>query len=154
MKSEVFFNEFRQPDVIPSVPGSPSSPVYRLDPLSDEVIQDGEENIQDLINAAADSVDVHKILARFNQTQDETLLRIRSTIEGDLTVFPGSVQEAQMRLRELQEIYSENPELRALFKDFADFSRRGLTADAWKVKKEQEAPAVPEAPKKLEGDQK
>lgn len=136
-----YFTEFNPPPVIPSVPGTGKQPLYRLDPMKDEVFLDGEEDLQELINASADSVDCHKILARFRQDQDETLLQIRSTISGDMTVFPGSVLEAQQKMRELQEIYANNSELRARFKDFADFSKRGLDPSAWAV------PKVPEEKK-------
>lgn len=122
-----YFSEHNLPPVIPSEPGEEKVPHYRLDPIKNEVIQDGEDDFQTLIQASKDSCDVHRVLARYKQTQDETLLKIRSTLEGfDQTNFPGSTLEAQMRLRELSEIYENDPRLRKAFSSFADFARNGL----------------------------
>lgn len=122
-----YYSEFNLPPVILSEPGEEKVPHYRLDPIRNEVIQDGEDDFQTLIQASKDSCDVHKVLARYKQTQDETLLKIRSTLEGfDQTNFPGSTLEAQMRLRELSEIYENDPRLKKSFSSFADFARNGL----------------------------
>lgn len=122
-----YYSEHNLPPVIPSEPGQEKVPHYRLDPIKNEVIQDGEDDFQTLIQASKDSCDVHKVLARYKQTQDETLLKIRSTLEGfDQTNFPGSALEAQMRLRELSEIYENDPRLKNAFSSFADFARNGL----------------------------
>lgn len=150
-----YYTEFNLPPVIPSVSGTGKQKHYALDPLKNEVIQDGEDDFQMLIDAARDSVDVHKILAKFHQTNDETLLQIRSTISGDMTVFPGSVLEAQEKLRELSVIYSENDELRGLFKDFADFAKRGTDPTAWHVAGDWHNPEQSDSPpEKKEGEAK
>lgn len=122
-----YYSEFDLPPVIPSEVGSGKMKRYRLDPIKNEVVLDGEDDLQELINAAKDSCDMHKIVARFHQTNDETLLKIRSTIEGgDFTMFPDSSQAAQMQLRELRDKFEGNPALVAKFGTFANFSANGL----------------------------
>lgn len=149
MQQKKYFSEFDLPPVVPSEPGNGKMKQYRLDPIKNEVVLDGEVDLQELINAAKDSCDMHKIIARFQQTNDETLLKIRSTIEGgDFTMFPDSALAAQMTLRELKEQFEANPDLVTKFGTFANFSANGLNPDFYK----QAEPASNTDPLKNEGD--
>lgn len=122
-----YYNEFDLPPVIPSETGDGKMKRYRLDPIKNDVVLDGEDDLQELINAAKDSCDMHKIIARFKQTNDETLLKIRSTIEGgDFTMFPDSALAAQMQLRELRDKFLADPDLVAKFGTFPNFITNGL----------------------------
>lgn len=130
-----YFTEFDLPPVIPSDPGTGKMKRYRLDPIKNEVVLDGEDDLQELINAAKDSCDMHKIIARFQQTNDETLMKIRSTIEGgDFTMFPDSALAAQMKLRELREQFLSDQDLVSKFGTFPNFIANGLNPDFYKDK--------------------
>lgn len=137
-----YYSEFDLPPVVPSDPGNGKVERYRLDPIKNQVVLDGEDDLQELIQAAKDSCDIHKIIARFQQTQDQALLKIRSTIEGgDFTMFPDSALAAQMQLRELKDKFESDPELLAKFGTFANFSANGLNPDFYKQAEPAKDPA-------------
>lgn len=107
-------------EAIPS--GSGFEPVYRLDPVTDLVIRDGERDLQAMIQAAEDSCRIDKILERYEQTGDETLFQQRATLVADLTSAPGTIQEAYMLLRSCKESFDSLPASMKDGKDnFADF---------------------------------
>lgn len=78
--------------------GTPFVPHYRLDPERDTVVIDGEDDLDAMIQAAADSCDLNKIIARFNQTHDLSLFQVRESMFGDFTAAPKSLAEAQQML--------------------------------------------------------
>lgn len=107
-------------EAIPS--GTGFEPVYRLDPVTDLVIRDGERDLQSMIQAAEDSCRIDKILKRYEQTGDETLFQQRATLIADLTSAPGTIQEAYMLLRQCKESFDSLPPSMKDGKDnFADF---------------------------------
>ena len=83
-------------------PGSPIRELYSAKVEKDGSVvltKVGEENIQDKINAAKDSTDIATIVAYFNQTGDESVLKRMVPTYGDLTVLPKSLAEfLQLRI--------------------------------------------------------
>lgn len=122
MSNKLYFDADNLPpsESIPS--GNGFEPVYRLDPVTDLVIRDGERDLQSMIQAAEDSCRVDKILERYEQTGDETLFQQRATLIADLTSAPGTIQEAYMLLRQCKESFDSLPPAMRDGKDnFADF---------------------------------
>lgn len=113
-------------DNLPPVPavesGSGFNPHYRLDPLTDEVIRDGEDDLQSMIQAAGDSCNINRILQRYELTGDDTLLRQRAQLIADLSAAPGSLQEAYMLLQNVRQSFDALPaDQKHNFNNFADF---------------------------------
>lgn len=77
-----------------SEPGSPIRDLYsaKVDPDGTVHLKKvGEENINDLIQAAKDSTDIETIIAYYNQTGDESVLQRYIPTYGDFSKLPDSL---------------------------------------------------------------
>lgn len=94
-------------------PGSPIHDLYSGKVEKDgtvNLVKVGEENIQDMINANKDSTDIATIVAYYNQTGDESVLKRMTPTYGDLTVLPKSLAEfLQLRI-DSQNFFDALPE--------------------------------------------
>lgn len=74
-----------------SEPGSPIRDLYsaKVEPDGTVILKKvGEENINDMIQAAKDSTDIETIIAYYNQTGDESVLKRYVPTYGDFTKLP------------------------------------------------------------------
>lgn len=75
-------------------PGSPIRDLYsaKVDKDGSVLLEKvGEENIQDKINAALDSTDIATIVAYYNQTGDDSVLKRYVPMYGDFSKLPNSL---------------------------------------------------------------
>lgn len=83
-------------------PGSPIHDLYSAKVEKDgsvSLIKVGEENIQEKIDAAKDSTDIATIVAYYNQTGDESVLKRYVPVFGDFSKLPNSLAEfLQLRI--------------------------------------------------------
>lgn len=85
-----------------SNPGSPIRDLYSGKVEKDgsiKLVKVGEENIQEKIDAAKDSTDIATIVAYYNQTGDESVLKRYVPVYGDFSKLPNSLAEfLQLRI--------------------------------------------------------
>lgn len=77
-----------------SNPGSPIHTLYSAKVEKDGSViltEVGKENTDDMIQAAKESTDIETIIAYYNQTGDETVLRRMTPTYGDFTKLPDSL---------------------------------------------------------------
>lgn len=100
-------------------PGSPIRPVYSAKVESDgEIIltKVGEENINDYIQSCKESTDIATIVAYYNQTGDETVLKRYIPTYGDFSNLPKSLAEfLQLRIDSENFFYALPTEVRKEF---------------------------------------
>lgn len=116
--------------------GHGKNPHYRLDPATDTVIQDGEDDIQAMIDACEPSVNINNVLKRFSQSGDPSLIRQRSEMFGDFTAVPGSFEESILTISKMRANFDNlSPDLKAKYgiTDFSSF----LTACNLEINKSQ-----------------
>lgn len=93
---------FAEAEKFPTNPGSPLHTLYSAkvdDDGSVYLTKVGEENTDDMIQAAKDSTDIATIVAYYNQTGDESVLNRMVPHYGDLTVLPKSMADfLQLRI--------------------------------------------------------
>lgn len=103
---------------VTSNPGTPIKPLFRpqLDDAGHlELVQDGEENIYDYIQSHRDSVDIHKIMQRFEAGDMDALNRVQGTY-ADLTTMPKTYAEMLNAVIAGEQYFSQLPlEVRARF---------------------------------------
>lgn len=106
-----------KPHVTTPLPcGNGTNPHYRLDPATDTVIQDGVDNIQDMIDACESSVNVSNILKKYSQSGDPSILRQRSEMFGDFSVLPGSFEESILTISKMRQNFDKlTPEVKTKY---------------------------------------
>lgn len=75
-------------------PGSPIHDLYSAKVEKDGTVKlskVGEENIQEMIDAAKDSTDIATIVAYYNQTGDESVLKRYVPVYGDFSKLPDTL---------------------------------------------------------------
>lgn len=95
-------------DNVPAVTALPfaeSNPHYRLDPLKDEVIRDGDDDLQQMIEMAEKSCRIDEILRRYRQTGDPALLQQREAMFGDYRISEGSYQQLLVLSNQIRMVY-------------------------------------------------
>lgn len=138
MVNKKYFDADNVPAVI-SLPHADSNPHYRLDPLKDEVIRDGDDDLQQMIEAAEKSCRIDEILRRYRQTGDPALLQQRDAMFGDYRIPEGSYQQLLLLSNQIRMVYyGLDDETRAKVGTLDMFMQ--AMAQEYKV----EAPAEPE----------
>lgn len=113
-----FRTQFQPHDRVIANPGSRIKPVYS--PVYDEngvldLEQTGSENLYDYIQSHKDSVDIHKILQRF-ESGDVTALQKVQGMYGDFTEVPKTYAEALNAVISAETTFNSLPvETRAKF---------------------------------------
>lgn len=104
-------------DNVPAVtalPHADGNPHYRLDPIKDEVIRDGDDDLQQMIEMAEKSCRIDEILRRYRQTGDPALLQQRDAMFGDYRIPEGSYQQLLVLSNQIRMVYDGlDPETRA-----------------------------------------
>lgn len=143
---EVFkflYHTIVKPNACRPIPcGHGKNPHYRLDPATDTVIQDGEDDLQSMIDACEPSVNVNNVLKRYSQSGDPTLVRQRSEMFGDFSVMPGSFEESILTINKMRANFDNlTPEIKSKYgiTDFGSF----LTACNLEINKAQSVNSNP-----------
>lgn len=87
------------------MPFAEGNPHYRLDPLKDEVIRDGDDDLQQMIEMAEKSCRVDEILRRYRQTGDPALFQQRDAMFGDYRISEGSYQQLLLLSNQIRMVY-------------------------------------------------
>lgn len=87
-----------------------------------DLVESGKEDLYDFIQSHAESVDIHVILARFQNGDIDALSRVQGAY-GDFTNLPTSYAELLNRVNEGQSFFNSLPvDIRAKFNhNFAEF---------------------------------
>lgn len=87
-----------------------------------DLVESGKEDLYDFIQSNAESVDIHVILARFQNGDIDALSRVQGAY-GDFTNMPTSYAELLNRVNEGQSFFNSLPvDIRAKFNhNFAEF---------------------------------
>lgn len=87
-----------------------------------DLVESGKEDLYDFIQSYAESVDIHVILARFQNGDIDALSRVQGAY-GDFTNMPTSYAELLNRVNEGQSFFNSLPvDIRAKFNhNFAEF---------------------------------
>lgn len=87
-----------------------------------DLVESGKEDVYDFIQSHAESVDIHVILARFQNGDIDALSRVQGAY-GDFTNMPTSYAELLNRVNEGQSFFNSLPvDIRAKFNhNFAEF---------------------------------
>lgn len=113
MANKKYFDADNVPAVIP-LPFADGNPHYRLDPLKDEVIRDGDDDLQQMIEMAEKSCRIDEIIKRYRQTGDPALLQQRDAMFGDYRIAEGSYQQLLVLSNQIRMVYEGlDPETRA-----------------------------------------
>lgn len=144
MANKKYFDADNLPPIIPSVSGDGKNPHYRLDPISGEVIRDGDDDLQQMIEMAEKSCRIDEILKRYRQTGDPALLQQRQAMFGDYRIPEGSYQQLLVLTNNIRQVYeSLDDETKAKVGSLDNFMAQ--------MAKEYKAPAEPApAPEKKE----
>lgn len=96
-----------------------------------DLVEDGEENLYDFIQSHADSVNIHRIIERFNRGEVDVLSRIQGVF-GDFTNLPTSYAELLNRVIEGENEFAKLPiNVRSEFNhSFAEFLS-AVGTDRW-----------------------
>lgn len=122
MANKIYYDADNLPPSDSISVGTGFEPVYRLDPIADVVIRDGERDLQSMIQAAENSCRVDKLLERYEMTGDETIFQQRATLVADISAAPGSMAEAYMLLKQANDAFNGLPAAdRQQYANFADF---------------------------------
>lgn len=104
-------------DNLPPIQATPSggpNPHYRVDPLSNEVVRDGDDDLQQMIEAAEKSCRIDEILKRYRQTGDPAILQQREAMFGDYRIPEGSYQQLLVLSNQIRQVYEGlDPETRS-----------------------------------------
>lgn len=114
-----FYSAIDPPPVVPLPTGDGREKNYVLDPEKNEVVAEGYTDFQSMIQAAGDSCDFKKILAKYRQTGDVTLLKVRRELNGDFTSAPETPMQASLAEKALMNLYNE--EFAGEYPTFSDF---------------------------------
>lgn len=87
------------------MPFAEGNPHYRLDPLKDEVIRDGDDDLQQMIEMAEKSCRIDEILRRYRQTGDPALFQQRDAMFGDYRISEGSYQQLLLLSNQIRMVY-------------------------------------------------
>lgn len=145
MMNKIYFDADNLPPRNPTPGGDGTNPHYRLDPLTNTVIRDGDLDFQSMIDAAEPSVNIYDVIRRYQQSGNPALLQQREAMFGDYRIQDGSYQALLLLGREIRQAYEAlTPEDRAKVGDFNAFLRV-MSAEA-------SAPA-PTSPESTENNQ-
>lgn len=140
MANKRYFDADNVPAVV-ALPYADGNPHYRLDPIKDEVIRDGEDDLQQMIQMAEKSCRIDEILRRYRQTGDPALLQQRDAMFGDYRISEGSYQQLLVLSNQIRMVYDGlDPETRA----------KVGTLDQFMQAMAQEYKVAPEEPEKKE----
>lgn len=135
MPNKLYYDADNLPPRVETPGGDGTNPHYRLDPLTDTVIRDGDDDLQSMIDAAESSVNIYDVIKRYQQTGNPSLLQQRQAMFGDYRIADGSYQNLLMLGREIRNAYEAlTPEDRAKVGTFNDF--------IWTMSIEASAPAA------------
>lgn len=130
MSNKLYFDADNLPPRVETPGGDGTNPHYRLDPLTDTVIRDGDDDLQAMIDAAESSVNIYDVIKRYQQSGNPSLLQQRQAMFGDYRIADGSYQNLLMLGREIRNAYEAlTPEDRAKVGTFNDFIRT-MSAEA------------------------
>lgn len=144
MANNKYFDADNPPKVVPT-PSGGKNPHYRLDPLKDEVIRDGEDDLQQMIEMAEKSCRIDEILKRYRQTGDPALLQQRQAMFGDYVVTEGSYQQLLVLSNQIRMVYDGlDPETKAKVGSLNNFME--AMAKEYKLPEQPQAEKQPEQP--------
>ena len=124
MANKLYYDADNLPPCIETPGGDGTNPHYRLDPLTDTVIRDGDDDLQGMIDAAESSVNIYDVIKRYQQTGNPSILQQRQAMFGDYRSEDGSYQNLLLLGREIRNAYEAlTPEDRAKVGSFNDFIR-------------------------------
>lgn len=104
MANKKYFDADNVPAVV-ALPHADGNPHYRLDPIKDEVIRDGDDDLQQMIEMAEKSCRIDEILRRYRQTGDPALLQQRDAMFGDYRISEGSYQQLLVLSNQIRMVY-------------------------------------------------
>jgi len=141
MPNKLYYDADNLPPRIAMPSGDGTNPHYRLDPLTDTVIRDGDDDLQSMINAAESSCNIYDVIRRYQQSGNPAILQQRQAMFGDLSITDGSYQSLVMLGRQIREQYeSLSAADRAKVGTLYDFLR-SMSAEVTKS----DEPPVPES---------
>lgn len=101
-----------------SEPGDPIAPLYGLEVDKDgvtQLVEKGKYNLYEFIQSHADSVDIHKILERFENGDVDALNKYQGYY-GDITEAPKTFAEALNSVIKAKDLFNSLPvDVRAQF---------------------------------------
>lgn len=106
-----FENQFREHKHFYSNVGSPIKPIYGLEVDKfgvTQLVEKGQENLYDYIQSHADSVDIHKILERF-QNGDVDALNKYQGYYGDITEMPTTFADILNTVTKAEDLFNSLP---------------------------------------------
>lgn len=106
-----FENQFREHKHFYSNVGSPIKPIYGLEVDKfgvTQLVEKGQENLYDYIQSHADSVDIHKILERF-QNGDSDALNKYQGYYGDITEMPTTFADVLNTVTKAEDLFNSLP---------------------------------------------
>lgn len=144
MANNKYFDADNPPKIVPTPSGNGKNPHYRLDPLKDEVVRDGEDDLQQMIEMAEKSCRIDEILKRYRQTGDPALLQQRQAMFGDYVVTEGSYQQLLVLSNQIRMVYDGlDPETKSKVGTLDQFMEA--------MAKEYKMPDEPKVEKKTDG---
>ena len=115
-------------------PGSPLHVVYKPSVKKDGEIlleEAGVENTDEMIEAAADSCDIHHVIARY-RGGDINALNVRDGMYGDFTEMPKTYAEMlQLQINAKEAFYAMSPDVRRKFDDDVNKFLASAGSDEW-----------------------
>lgn len=105
MPNKIYFDADNLPKIEPIPSGNGKNPHYRLDPLKDEVVRDGEDDLQQMIEMAEKSCRIDEILRRYRQSGDPAIFQQRQAMFGDYVVTEGSYQQLLVLSNQIRMVY-------------------------------------------------
>ena len=107
----MFDNRYREQRHFYSDPGSPVKVLYSPEFSKDGLMslkESGRENLYDFIQSHRDSVDIHKILQRFQEGDVSVLSKIQGQF-GDFSQFPKTYAEMLNQVIEGENVFNNLP---------------------------------------------
>lgn len=132
-----FDNRYRKPKAFRSNPGDPVKVLYSPEFDKNGVMtlkESGRENLYDFIQSHKDSVDIHKILQRFEEGDVNALSKIQGQF-GDFSQFPKTYAEMLNQVIEGENAFNGLPlEVREKFGFSFQQWLASAGSDEWKMK--------------------
>lgn len=146
-----YVTQYSEKKRIFSNPGDPIKLLYGLEVdekgITDLVVK-GKENLYDFIQSHKDSVDIHKILERF-QNGDVDALNKYQGYYGDITAAPKTFAEALNTVIKAKDLFNSLPlEVRAEFDHSPEQFVAALGTEKFAKFVSQKSPTLPDQPEK------
>lgn len=120
-----YFDADHLPEVKPTPTGDGKNPHYALDPLTDEVVLVGYDDLDAMIQACESSCRLEDVLRRFNQTGDPALLHQRQVMYGDLRMPEDLAMQMLIKSNAIRQAYDTlDPDIREKVGTFKEFLER------------------------------